>query len=119
MTQILELTATTTLTREQSGAIITDSGAAGAPETRPVYLPYAEPPIEFTFHSISGNGLRIIPRSGQTIRLGSQVGKSGGYLQAQASGDDGKEGDRFTLRCVAQGKWISDVPAGLLKLETS
>jgi hypothetical protein len=94
-----------TLLAAQSGALITNLGAAGAAVFA---LPAAVPGLEFNFAVKVAQQLRIDPNGTETIELPSTAaqGAAGKYLWADAIGEF------VRLRCLVAGTWSVVAAAG-------
>lgn len=75
------LTATETLTDDDMGTLITNTGAAGAASARPITLPApgtGGKPLQF---ADVGPLMRIVAPATKTIRVGNKVSKAAGYIE--------------------------------------
>jgi len=95
---VITITADTTLTDGQSGAIVTNTGASGAVAAT---LPPAVPGLMFTGRVSVAQELRFEPNGTDTISLPSTgvPGAAGKYLTANAIGET------VVLLCVVAGSW--------------
>lgn len=82
--EVRALTATETLTDDDMGRLITNTGAAGAASARPITLPApgasGGKPLQF---ADVGPGMRLVAPATKTIRVGNKVTIAAGYIESQ------------------------------------
>lgn len=97
---VIVATAARTLTRSESGSLVTNTGAAGQVI---VTLPSAEAGLVYHFKVNVAQNLRIKAASGDTIRIGTgSAGSAAGYVEADAIGES------ITLVALNATEWHTE-----------
>ena len=97
---VVNLSASTSLTASQTGTYFTNAGATGMIVCSLPVAPSPFAPLTFGFIDVSGDGVEILAPAGVTIQNGSDVSSSGGNFTSTSAGN------LLSILCISATLWI-------------